>query len=92
MGKTAYSPLERQLLGYRLATAEIIYRMPDHLDLLQSYIWQDYDIAPKFPVLRRFLDFWQSNLDGPLHAVRVASTQLVKPAEFRVVEGDLRLN
>lgn len=92
MGKTAYSALERQLLGYRLATAEIIYRMPDHQDLLQSYIWQDYDMAPGFPRLRSFLDFWHHNLDGPLHAVRVASTQLVKPAEFRIVEGDLRLH
>lgn len=84
--------LELQLLGYRLATAEIIYRMPDHLELLQSYIWQDYDIAPKFPVLRRFLDFWQENLDGPLHAVRVASKGIVQPADFRYVNGDLYLN
>ncbi|HEX9810017.1 MAG TPA: hypothetical protein VGC25_10520 [Alphaproteobacteria bacterium] len=84
--------LELQLLGYRLATAEIIYRMPDHLDLLQSYIWQDFDIAPEFPVLRRFLDFWSANLDGPIHAVRVASASLVKPAEFQMVEDGLRLN
>ncbi len=86
------SALERQLLGYRLATAEIIYRMPDHLDVLQSYIWQDYDIAPRFPVLRRFLDFWTRNLDGPLYRVRVASVGLVQPAELRVVGGELRLN
>ena len=26
--------IERQLNGYRLTTAEIIYRLPDHLDLL----------------------------------------------------------
>lgn len=84
--------LELQLLGYRLATAEIIYRIPDHRDLLQSYIWQDYDMAPKFPVLRRFLDFWHANLDGPLHRIRVASVGLVQPAEFRFVDGDLRLN
>ena len=84
--------LEKQLLGYRLTTAEIIYRMPDHLDLLQSYIWQEYDKAPEFPELHRFLDFWSRNLDGPIHQVRVASRQLVKPAEFRIVGGELRLN
>jgi uncharacterized protein Usg len=84
--------LELQLLGYRLATAEIIYRMPDHREILQTYIWQDFDIAPQYPVLRRFLDFWHRNLDGPLHAIRVASKGIVHPAEFRFVDGDLRLN
>lgn len=84
--------LERQLSGYRLTTAEIIYRMPDYLDVLQSYIWQDYDMAPKFPELHRFLDFWQRNLDGPIYQVRVASKQLITPAELRLVDGEFRLN
>jgi uncharacterized protein Usg len=84
--------LQLQLQGYRLATAEIIYRMPDHRDILQTYVWQDYDIAPKFPVLRGFLDFWARNLDGPLHRIRVASTGIVQPADFRYVDGELRLN
>lgn len=86
------SALEHQLLGYRLATAEIIYRMPDHLDLLQSYIWQDFDMAPEFPILRKFLDFWEHNLDGPLHKVRVASVGLVQAAEYRYIDGEMRLN
>ncbi len=53
---------ERMLKDYRLATAEILYHMPDHPHLLQSFVWQDYDIAPVFPVLNRFLDFWAYNL------------------------------
>ena len=73
-----------QLDGYRLTTAEIVYRLPDHPRLLQTYVWQDYDIAPRFPVLRRFLDFWQRDLDGRLHEVRVTSTALVRSAEFRL--------
>jgi uncharacterized protein Usg len=81
-----------QLQGYRLATAEVIYRMPDHLDLLQTYIWQDYDKIPGFPALKAFLRFWEENLDGPIHGVRVASTGLVQPAEFRLVAGELRLH
>lgn len=84
--------LEKQLMGYRLTTAEIIYRMPDYQTLLQSYIWQDYDLAPKFPELHRFLDFWQKNLDGPIHHVRVASKQLVSPVEFELVGSELRLH
>jgi uncharacterized protein Usg len=80
----ALTALACQLDGYRLTTAEIVYRLPDHPRLLQTYVWQDYDIAPRFPVLRRFLDFWQRDLDGRLHEVRVTSTALVRPAELRL--------
>jgi uncharacterized protein Usg len=82
----------KQLKDYRLTTAEILYHMPDHPDLLQTFIWQDLDIAPRFPVLRRFLDFWSRSLDGKLHSVRVASTGLIKPAEFRFSSALLTLH
>lgn len=82
----------KQLAGYGLATAEILYRLPDHPRLLQSYIWQDYDIAPEFPCLIRFLNFWTEKLDGPLHSVRVGHTRLIRPAEIRTVDGEFRLN
>jgi uncharacterized protein Usg len=75
--------LALQLKDYRLTTAEIMYRMPDHPDILQTYIWQDLDLAPAFPVLRRFLDFWRRELDGPLHSVRVTSARLVGPPSYR---------
>ena len=75
--------MARQLNGYRLTTVEIIYHRPDHPSLLQSYVWQNLDMAPRFPVLSRFLRFWEDNLDGRLHTVHVASTGLVRPAVFR---------
>jgi uncharacterized protein Usg len=75
--------LALQLRDYRLTTAEILYHMPDHPGLLQSYIWQDLDLAPHFPVLRRFLDFWMRSLEGRLHSVQVSSSALIRPAEFR---------
>jgi uncharacterized protein Usg len=74
--------LRRQLNGYRLTTAEIIYHRPDHAFLLQSYVWQELDMAPRFPVLARFLRFWEDNLDGRLHTIRVAGTELMRPAQF----------
>jgi uncharacterized protein Usg len=73
-----------QLDGYRLTTAEIVHRLPDHPNLLQTFVWQDYDLAPRFPVLHRFLDFWARNLDGRLHAARVGTTGLTGPAELRL--------
>jgi uncharacterized protein Usg len=71
------------LKDYRLTTAEILYHLPDHPSLLQSYVWQDYDLAPRFPILHKFLDFWTRSLDGKLHSVKIASTKLIRPAEFR---------
>jgi len=74
--------LALQMRDYRLTTAEILYHMPDHPDLLQSYIWQELDLAPQYPVLRKFLEFWTRNLDGKLHSVRVGSSRLITPAQW----------
>ena len=61
-----------QLTGFSLTTAEILYRMPDHPSLLQTYVWQDCDIHPRFPRLMQSLDFWSRNLDGKFYRVTVA--------------------
>lgn len=84
----------RELLfeGYGLTTAEIRYRMPDHPALLQLYIWQEYDVAPSFPTLRGFLDYWRRELEGALHSVRVAHNRLIKPTEWRAVNGIITVN
>ena len=76
-----------QLRGYSLTTAEILYHLPDHPALLQAYIWQDYDLAPRFPKLLHFVEFWNGNLDGKVARVRVSSKKLIDPAEFRYVGG-----
>jgi len=75
--------LERQLAGYRLTTAEILYRMPDHPHLLQSFLWQKLDLAPRYPVLQRFLDFWEREIEAKIHSVRIAQAPLVAPAQLR---------
>jgi len=77
--------LKVQLSGYRLTTAEILYHMPDAPNLLQSFVWQEYDRDPDFPRLHKFLDFWSHNLDGKLHSVRVAAAKLIRPGDFREV-------
>lgn len=81
-----------QLAGYGLTTARILYRMPDHPDFLQTYVWQDYDLAPRFPELHKFLDFWRRELDGPLHSITVAHAHLIRPAEIVNVNGVLTLH
>ncbi|HEY1708111.1 MAG TPA: usg protein [Rhizomicrobium sp.] len=86
------SSLHNRLLGYRLTTAEILYHLPDHPRVLQSFIWQDLDLAPQFPVLNKFLQFWQRDIEGKLHSIRVASRGLISDAELKLVGKEYGLN
>lgn len=83
---------ELMIKDYRLTTAEILYHMPDHPSLLQTFVWQNIDIAPKFPVLHRFLDFWESSLDGRLHSVKIASAKLIQPNQYRYARAVLTMH
>ncbi|MFH1157812.1 MAG: usg protein [Pseudomonadota bacterium] len=71
-----------QLKDYRLTTAEILYHLPDHPALLQTFLWQEYDLAPYFPELRHFLDFWEREIEGRIHSVRVGSRKLITPGDI----------
>ena len=86
------STLHHQLRSNRLTTAEILYHMPDHPAVLQSFIWQKLDLAPHFPELRRFLDFWVRNIEGKLHSVKVANCQLISAGELSHAGAELRLH
>ncbi|HWK45316.1 MAG TPA: Usg family protein [Stellaceae bacterium] len=86
------SETPRLINGYQLTTAEILYHMPDFPDLLQSYVWQNLDMAPHFPVLRRFLDFWTKNLDGKLHSVIVDSLPVGQIGGWRNAKASLTLH
>ncbi len=81
------SDLDLQLHDYRLTTAEILYRLPDHPKILQSFVWQDYDLAPQYPVLSKFLDFWVEKIDGSLHSVYVARRKLIHPGTYHAQDG-----
>lgn len=88
----APTELERQLRGWRLATAEITYRLPDHPSLLQTFVWQHYDLAPTYPALRRFLAFWAEHIEGPLHSVRVGRSELLTAPTVTSAAGIWRLH
>lgn len=81
--------LELMLRDYRLTTAEILYHFPDHPALLQTYVWQEFDLAPKFPSLKKFLGFWERELDGKLHSVKVMHAEIIAPREFKLVNAPL---
>ncbi len=82
----------KQLEGYGLTTANICYHLPDHPAILQNYVWQDYDLHPRFPELRKFLDFWTQKLEGAIHSVTVAHAGLIRPAEVRLIGSEFKLH
>ncbi len=82
----------KQLVGFGLTTANILYRMPDHPTVLQTYVWQAYDLEPLFPELRKFLEFWARELEGPLHSVQIAHRRVIAASEVRTVTAEFRLN
>lgn len=87
-----HAETEMMLKGYGLTTAEFLYHMPDRPHILQSFLWQHYDIAPRFPALYRFIDFWREKLEGPLHSVTYTHRRLIAPNEWRSVTGELVLH
>ena len=89
MGK---SETELLLSGYGLTTAEFFYRMPDFRHVLNSFIWQDYDLAPDHRRLFDFIEFWQDQIEGPLHSVRFVHRRLIAPGEWRNVTGEFALH
>ena len=77
------SDMNLRLNGWRLATAEVLYYMPDHPALLQSFVWQTLDIAPSYPRIHKFLDFWKREIEAVIHSVTLASGELLAPAPVK---------
>ncbi|MBF0270247.1 MAG: Usg family protein [Alphaproteobacteria bacterium] len=80
------------LKDYRLTTAEIFYHLPDHPNVLQSYVWQEYDHAPDYPELHKFLDYWSHNIEGTLHSIYVASAKPLRPGAWRYAQVSLSVH
>jgi uncharacterized protein Usg len=87
-----HSETELMLKGYGLTTAEMFYRMPDHPHVLNTFVWQDYDLAPDHPRLLSFVDYWREAIEGKLHSVRFTHRKLIGAGEWRHVVGELTLH
>lgn len=78
--------LSFRLRGWRLATAEVLYYMPDHPALLQSFVWQTLDLAPQYPRIHQFLEFWRREIEAVIHSVRLASGETLAPPRIEGVD------
>ena len=81
---------ELMLKGYGLTTAEMFYHMPDHPHVLNSFIWQDYDLAPDHNRLLTFIDFWRAEIEGKLHSVVYSHRKMISAGEWRNVVGEFK--
>lgn len=88
----ARTETELMLKGYGLTKAELTYHMPDYTHVLNTFVWQEYDLAPDHPRLFEFIEFWQREIDGPLHSVRFAHRKMIGPGEWRNVVGEFQLH
>lgn len=83
---------ELMLKGYGLTTAELTYHMPDYTHVLNTFVWQQYDLLPDHPRLFEFIEFWQREIEGPLHSVRFSHRKMIGPNEWRNVVGEFPIH
>jgi uncharacterized protein Usg len=83
---------ERRLRGATLLTAEVLYYMPDHPKLLQTFMWQTLDEAPRFPRLAQFLEHWRREIEAVIHSVRIAHGEPLDVPEWRAPGGVFSVN
>lgn len=62
----------------------VVYERPDHRWLLQEFTWETEDYVPDLPRVRRFLDYWRRELDGPISRVYVVVRGRLLPYDLRV--------
>ena len=89
---TEMSETEMMLRGYGLTTAQLFYRMPDYQSVLNTFVWQEYDLAPDHPKLFEFIEFWQDTIEGPLHSVQYTHRKLLASGEWQQLVGEFTVH
>lgn len=69
-------------VGYRLCKAEIVYSHPDAPEVFETYVWQELDRAPDFPVLHCFLKAWSAFCSTEIESVEVAECTGITPQQL----------
>ncbi len=76
----------------RLVTMSIIYGLPDHKSIINEFVWQLHDLVPELERVRRFLKFWDNNIDGPIKLVQITYPGIKIPRSVRCVDSLLVIN
>jgi len=86
LSDTRLTDIALGLGGWRLTTAEVLYRMPDHPGLLQTFVWQTLDRAPDYPRILEFLAFWRKEIEAQIHSVRLCDGAILAPARVQAAQ------
>ena len=63
--------IEIILRKWTVASVQVVYYIPDYMNLVNEFIWQTEDQLPEYPRITRFLDYWDKNIDGPIKEVYI---------------------
>ena len=56
---------------WTVATVQVVYYIPDYLNIVQEFILQTEDQIPEYPRITKFLNYWDKNIDGPIKEVYI---------------------
>ena len=63
---------------WTIASVQVVYYIPDYLNIVNEFVWQTEDQRPKYPRITEFLDYWDKNIDGPIKEVYIHDHDDVK--------------
>ena len=71
--------------NFRLTSILVIYRLPDYHSILQEFFWQALDHPPTYPRMTKFINHWIENIEAPIHAIKIANTEIISPTNFECI-------
>ena len=74
---------------WTVATVQVIYYIPDYLNIVQEFMWQTEDQLPEYPRITKFLNYWDKNIDGPIKEVYIYDQG---QNNIRLVDRRLKIN
>ena len=77
------------LKKWTTATVQVVYYMPDHLHLVQEFMWQTEDQRPDYPRIDKFLTYWDRHIDVPIKEVYIYDHE---KHNVRIVDRRYKLN
>ena len=78
--------------NWTLATVHVVYYIPDYLHIVNEFSWQTEDTRTDYPRIKRFLDYWDKNIAGPIKDVYIIDHDDVNPQEVRHLDRTYMLN
>ena len=81
--------IEIILRKWTVASVQVVYYIPDYMNLVNEFIWQTEDQLPEYPRITRFLDYWDKNIDGPIKEVYIYDHE---EAKVKHVERKYKIN